>query len=94
MAHFNDAKIPTWIPGVDRVIGAVGVFVKAGGIRASAFVRILRPEAARIRVVIPGTEVVEAEVGIKLFPAEQVVVRGCASAGEEPDLPPSLRPKL
>jgi hypothetical protein len=48
-------------------------------VRQISVLRITAQEPSRARVVVSGAEVVEAEVGIVLFAAIQVVVGRCAS---------------
>jgi len=72
--HFDKCKQPTRIHAIDRVGICVEVLVEGDRVEGSAWVGVLRVEAAEGRVVVAGSEVEEAEVRVVLLAGVAVVV--------------------
>ena len=58
---------PTWIHCIDRAVAHVAAEVRVLGVKAD---RVLAGELAQLRVVVPGTVVVQVALGVRLAPGE------------------------
>ena len=65
---------------VHRIALAIKVFVQAQRVFAVALVGVHRPEPATVWLVIPGAEVVEAQVAVPLLAAIEIIIRRAAAA--------------